>query len=109
MKKLLVLAAVVAIAAALAVPALAATKSIKIGDDYFVRSGSAPVVTVSKGTTVTWVWRGKVAHNLGATGPQHFSTSAKVRGSFKHKMTRRGTYRIFCSIHPGMQMTLKVR
>jgi plastocyanin len=111
MRKLLALATVVATtAAAVAVPALAATRSVKVGDDYFVKSGTRPTVTVRKGTTVTWVWRGKVAHNVFVLqGPQKFHSRTFVKGSFKHKMTRRGTYRIVCTIHSGMEMRLRVR
>jgi Plastocyanin len=109
MKKLLAVSAALATAASIAVPAIAGTKSIKVGDNYFVRSGSRPTVTVSKGTTVKWVWRGKAAHNVKASGPQSFMSRTIVTGSFKHKMTRRGTYSIVCTIHPGMALRLKVK
>ena len=33
-----------------AAPALAATKRVKVGDNYFVRDGGVPTVTVNKGT-----------------------------------------------------------
>jgi len=108
-RRLLSLAAVVAVAAALAVPALASTKTIKVGDDYFVRAGRPPVVTVSKGTTVKWVWRGKIIHNVVAkSGPQRFRSKTQVTGSFSKKFTKGGTYNIVCEIHTGMAMTLKV-
>jgi plastocyanin len=110
MRKLLSAAAIAAATAALAVPALAATKTIKVGDDYFVKSGARPTVTVHKGTTVAWVWRGKVAHNVFVLrGPQKFHSRTFVKGSYKHRMTRKGTYKIVCTIHSGMEMTLKVR
>lgn len=110
MKKLLVLVAVLAVAAVAAAPAVAATKRIKVGDNYFVRAGSPPKVTVKKGTVVRWVWRGKVVHNVKVTrGPQRFQSPTKAKGSFKHRMRRKGTYRIVCTIHPGMAMTLRVR
>jgi len=110
MRKLIALAAVAATTATVAVPALAATKSVKVGDDYFVRSGARPTVAVSRNTTVKWVWRGKVAHNVFVLkGPQKFHSKTFVKGSFAHKMTRKGTYKIVCTIHSGMEMTLKVR
>ena len=49
MRKLLVAMLIAAASAVLATQALAATRSVKIGDDYFVRKGSAPTVTVKKG------------------------------------------------------------
>jgi plastocyanin len=110
MRKLLALTAVAATAATAAVPALAATKTVKVGDDYFVRSGSRPTVTVHRNDTVKWVWRGKVVHNVFVTkGPQKFHSRTQVSGSFRHKMTRKGTYLIVCTIHSGMEMNLKVR
>jgi plastocyanin len=98
------------LALVLAAPAAAATRNVKIGDDYFVRSGRAPTVTVSKGTTVKWNWRGSRQHNVVVQkGPRKFQSALKSRGHFSRKLTRRGTYRIICSIHaPDMRMTLKV-
>ena len=40
MRKLLVVMLVAALPAVLAAQALAATRSVKVGDDYFVRKGS---------------------------------------------------------------------
>jgi plastocyanin len=109
MRKLaLVLIAAPLVAAA---PAAAATKNVKIGDDYFVRAGDPPRVTVSKGTMVTWNWRGRRRHNVVVqSGPASFQSALKRSGSYSHKMRRAGTYKIVCSIHaPDMAMTLKVR
>jgi plastocyanin len=109
MRKLaLVLIAAPLVAAA---PAAAATKNVKIGDDYFVRAGNPPTVTVSRGTTVKWNWRGRRQHNvLVRSGPASFQSALKRSGSYKRKLRKRGTYKIVCSIHePDMAMTLKVR
>jgi plastocyanin len=94
-----------------AAPALAATRNVKVGDDYFVRRGSPPTVTVTKGTTVKWNWRGTRQHNVTVqSGPRHFQSALKRSGSFKHKMKVRGTYRIICTIHqPDMRMKLVVK
>jgi plastocyanin len=109
-RKLLALAATAATAAALAVPALAATKSVKVGDDYFVRSGSRPTVTVRRNDTVRWLWRGQVVHNVFVTqGPQRFHSKTMAKGSYSHRMTKKGSYLIVCTIHSGMEMNLKVK
>ncbi len=94
-----------------AAPATAATKNVKIGDDYYVRAGDAPTVTVKKGTTVKWNWTGRRQHNVVVQrGPVSFQSDLQRSGSFKRKMRRAGTYKIICSIHaPDMAMTLKVR
>jgi plastocyanin len=109
MRKLPLVLIVVLLAAA--APATAATRNVKIGDDYFVRAGSPPTVSVSKGTTVRWNWRGTHPHNvLVRKDPVSFQSAVKRSGSFQRKMRRRGTYKIVCSIHaPDMAMTLRVK
>ena len=104
----LVLIAALLVAAA---PAAAATRNVKIGDDYYVRAGSPPTVNVFRGTTVRWNWRGSRQHNVVAqSGPSSFQSALKRSGSYSRKMRRVGTYKIVCSIHqPDMAMTLKVR
>jgi len=111
LRRLSLTAAAVLAIAAVAVPAFAATRTVKIGDNYFVRKGSPPTVTVKRGTTVKWLWTGKVAHNVTVkTGPVKFHSPTKTRGTFSRTLTRKGTYRIVCTIHQalGQRMTLKV-
>ena len=107
MRKRIAVAIVPAITAAvLAAPATAATKTIKIGDNFF----APETVKVKKGTTVTWDWVGQVIHNVTVTaGPQKFHSATQTEGTFKRRLTKAGTYKIVCTIHPGMDMTLKVR
>jgi plastocyanin len=101
----------VILALVLAAPAAAATKNVKIGDDYFVAPGSPSTVSVTKGTTVKWNWTGNRQHNVVVrSGPASFQSALKRSGSYKRKMRRKGTYKIVCSIHaPDMAMTLKVK
>jgi plastocyanin len=108
MRRVALAAAVLALALAATAPA--ATRRIAVGDYYFVRSGSStPTVTVRRGTTVTWVWRGHVRHNVFVrSGPVRFRSRTVARGTFSRRMTKAGTYRIVCTIHPGMAMTLRV-
>ena len=110
MRKLLVAALVIAFTATLASQALAA-RTVSVGDDYFVRRGDPPTVSVSKGTKVTWRWVGRDLHNVAVTrGPRKFRSSYKEDGTFSRRMRVRGTYRIVCTIHqPDMAMTLRVR
>jgi plastocyanin len=91
----------------IAAPAGAATRSVKLGDNFF----KPRTVTVSKGTVVKWNWRGSNPHNVKVKrGPRHFHSAVKSSGSFKRTMRVRGTYRIVCSIHaPGMHMKLIVQ
>jgi len=107
MKRLIapVLAAGAAVAL-LTVPAFAATKTVQLKDNFF----TPKTLTVNKGTTVKWVWTGKAPHNVTVrTGPVKFRSSTQVKGSFSKKLTKKGTYQLHCTIHPGMNMTLRVR
>jgi plastocyanin len=107
MKKLVAGGVAVVAAGALAVPALAATKTVQVKDNKFV----AKSITVKKGTTVKWVWKGKAPHDVSVTkGPAKFKSSVKTSGSFSKKLTKAGTYTIICTIHqPDMRMTIKVK
>jgi plastocyanin len=108
MKKLIAAGAATALAAgALAIPAFAATKTVQVKDNKFVASS----ITVSKGTTVKWVWKGKAPHDVSVRkGPAKFKSTVQTKGSFSKKLTKKGTYSIVCTIHePGMKMTIKVK
>jgi plastocyanin len=117
MRKLLVLAAVSASAAVLAVPAFAATKTVKVGNtgatsDWFIsKADNHGTVKVKAGDTVKWTFVGTFPHNVTVkSGPVKFHSATKKSGSFSKKLTKRGTYKIFCSIHGATKqsMTLKV-
>ena len=107
MKKSVAGVAAVAVAGALAVPAFASTKTVQVKDNKFV----ANHITVSKGTTVKWVWGGKAPHNVKVTkGPAKFASTTQSKGTFSRKLTKKGTYSIICTIHqPNMKMTVTVK
>jgi plastocyanin len=110
MRKLLILAAVPVVSAAVAIPALAATKTVKVGDNYFVRSSGVPTVTVQKGDTVRWSFQGKRPHNVDVkSGPVKFKSKTMTKGSFSKKMTRAGLYTIYCEIHGPSDQSMKLR
>lgn len=98
-------AAVVSVA--LAVSAFAATKTVTIGDNFFKPKS----VSVSKSSTVKWVWKGKNPHNVTVTsGPVKFSSPTKQKGTFSKKLAKKGTYKIICTVHGARQsLTVKVR
>ena len=92
--------------AAAAVPATAATRTVKVDDNFF----SPKTLSVKKGTTVKWTWVGEAPHNVRAVkGPQRFGSAIKRSGTYRRTLKRRGTYRIVCTIHSGMTMKLTVR
>jgi plastocyanin len=97
--------------AVLAAAPASAARRVKLGDDWFGRPGAHPTVTVSKGTVVRWRWTGRRQHDVHVRrGPDRFTSTLKRHGFYRHRMRRRGTYRIVCQIHqPGMRMKLIVR
>ena len=110
MRKLIVIALVVGSLGVLASVAVAATKSVKVGDDYYVRPSGVPVVTVSKGTTVAWRFRGNNMHSVTVSkGPRKFDSGVRSGGTYRKKLTRRGTYTIYCVVHGAANQKMKLR
>jgi len=109
MRKLIVLVLVTGILGVLAATALAATKSITVGDNYFVRSSGVPTVSVKRNDTVVWRFRGDNPHNVTVrSGPVKFRSSTRSSGTYRKKVTRRGTYRIYCSVHGASDQSMKL-
>ena len=109
MRKLIVIAIAACGLAVLAATAMAATKSIKVGDDYYVRPSGVPKVTVSKGTTVRWRFAGDNPHTVTVSkGPARFNSGRKTSGRYRKKMRKRGTYTIYCLIHGASDQKMKL-
>jgi len=56
-------------------------------------------VVIASGTTVTWEWQGRAAHDV--VGPR-FDSGIMIAGSFEHTFTEVGSHPYICSLHPGM-------
>jgi plastocyanin len=111
MRKLLPVVLLAALVATLlaAVPAVSKRKTVEVDDNYFVREGSPPTVRVNRNDTVVWEWEGRNPHNVTVTrGPVRFKSPTQRSGDYRKKVTRSGSYRIVCTIHPNMKMTLRV-
>jgi plastocyanin len=113
MRKPLVVGLLVTLVAVLltAGPALSARKTVEVDDNYFVREGDPPTVMVERYDRVVWEWEGRNPHNVTVTrGPVKFKSTTKTSGTYRKRVTRRGTYKIVCTIHrPQMRMTLRVQ
>jgi plastocyanin len=106
MKKPLALAVVVIAAGAAAVPALASTRTVRVDDNLF-RPDS---MSVNRGDTVRFRFVGDAMHNVRKTsGPSFRNISNRDSGTISRRLTRRGTLRLVCTIHPGMDMRIRVR
>ena len=110
MRRLIALTLAVALLGILAAVAVAATKTVKVGDNWFVRSSGVPTVTVKKGTTVKWNWVGKKAHNVHVTkGPATIPASkVQSKGTYSRKFTKKGTYTIICDVHGAKDQSMKL-
>ncbi|MDX6682229.1 MAG: hypothetical protein QOG94_2268 [Solirubrobacteraceae bacterium] len=104
MKKILAAICVTAGLAVVAVPALAAKPTVRVGDDYF----KAKVVHVKRNATVTWKWVGSDSHNVVF---KTFHSKLQNKGTYRHKFRHRGTFRYICTLHDdkGMKGTVIVR
>jgi plastocyanin len=92
----------------------AAPASGTLGDNYF----TPQKLKVKKGTTVTWKWPGFEeagdVHDVklvkGPAGVKKFhSEAASTDYSFKRKLKVAGTYKLACTLHHEMRMTITVR
>ena len=109
MRKLIILALAVGCLGVLASVAMAATKSVKVGDNYYVRSSGVPKVTVSKGTKVKWRFGTGTPHTVTVkSGPAKFNSGVRSSGSFSKKLKKRGTYVIYCTIHGFSDQRMKL-
>ena len=112
------LIAVVAGAALISVaPAAVAagpSKTVKLGDNYF----TPHTLTVKRGTKITWRWPGydeagdvhDIGLMAGPKGVRRFrSEAASTDYSYTRKLAVPGKYKLGCSLHEGMRMTVKVR
>ncbi len=112
MKRLIAVLAAAAVTAAafLAIPAFGATRSVSLRDNVF----SPRTLNARSGDTIRFVWRGDNPHNIRTTsrprGASRITVAPKRSGTYRKRLTRRGTYRLLCTIHaPSMRMTIRVR
>ena len=76
----------------------AATAEVKIDNFSF---GPA-AITVSVGTTVTWINRDDIPHTVVSTDKAFKSKVLDTDEKFSYTFTKAGEYPYFCSIHPKM-------
>ena len=82
-----------------------ATTSVTVDDNFF----APPDILVSPGATVTWTWRGNVGHNVTFADNQITGQSTQTTGTHQAVMpTAVGTYTYQCTIHAGMNGSVKV-
>ena len=68
-----------------------------------------PRVSLTLGSTFTWLFSGSVLHDVTlVSGPVGFSSPWTLDGTFSHRFTRRGVYKLFCSLHPAQMSQIIV-
>ena len=97
MRRIAALALAFAVSAALAVPAVASTKTIPWSVGY------TKTISIKKGSSVKWSWGGN--HNV-VSGSSVLSS----RSGYTKKFSRKGTFSFYCSIHGKsvQRVTVKV-
>jgi plastocyanin len=87
-------------------------KKVEVGDNFY----SPSKLTVNKGSTITWVWPDEAldVHDVklskGPKGVKRFHSDPGGAG-FRYKRTLKvpGSYRIICTLHEEMTMSIRVR
>lgn len=84
----------------LAVPSLAVEQGETISIDNFTFTPS--VLTVTPGTTVTWLNNDDIPHTVVANGRAFRSKPLDTENKFSFTFTDAGEFAYFCSLHPKM-------
>jgi plastocyanin len=85
-------------------PAAPKTVTVAVKDNFY----SPKKVAVAVGDKVTWKWKGFSIHDVKVVkGPQKFESKKQSSGTFSRVIKKPGAYRIVCTLHPGMEMSLK--
>jgi plastocyanin len=79
----------------------APVKTVKLKDDYF----SPKKVTIKKGSSIKWLWRGFNEHDVHVGGK---NSGLKITGSYSHRFLHRGKFRVYCLIHEDEGMVMHV-
>ncbi len=80
------------------------TKKVAVKDNYF----KPKKVKLAVGDKIKFTWKGFAIHDVKVEkGPQKFESKQQSSGTFTRTIKKPGKYRIICTIHPGMEMSLK--
>ena len=85
----------------------------KLFDNYYLPAK----LTVNKGSTITWKWPSDMpidVHDVklksGPEGVRKFQSEPASSGyRYKRTLKKPGTYKIVCTLHEEMKMTIRVR
>lgn len=83
----------------------AAVPSIEIRQHQYQPSA----LTVSVGSTVTWVNHDEDVHTVTSSNEAFTSRGIDTDETFSHTFMKPGTYQYFCRLHPLMTATINVK
>jgi plastocyanin len=85
-----------------------ASETVDVGDNFFAPTN----LKIKKDDRVKFNWVGAETHDVARVkGPGKFFESGPIRESgiqFKHKFTKKGTYKLICTLHEEMKMRVEV-
>jgi plastocyanin len=70
-------------------------KVTHLSDDFFNKGKLA----IKKGTIVNWKWKTEDDHTVTEINGK-FSSHETRKGNFKHTFKKKGTFRVYCVVHP---------
>jgi plastocyanin len=87
-------------------------KKVEVGDNFY-----APAkLTVNRRSTITWVWPDEAidVHDVkldkGPKGVKKFQSDPAAGGfTYKRRLKEPGLYKIVCTLHEEMTMSIRVR
>src|SRR4051794_17195824 len=78
-------------------------KVTHLSDDFFNRGK----ITIKKGTVVNWKWSTEHRHTVTEYNGRWGTTSETRTGNFKHRFKKKGTWTVYCLVHP-VEMRQKI-
>jgi plastocyanin len=87
-------------------PAKAAIAQSLVSVNVLDNSFGPRTATVKRGGSVTWRWKGKRNHDVAGKG---FRSKIMRAGIFKKTFSSRGTFSYVCTLHRGMDGTIRVK
>ena len=87
-----------------------AASSVSVGNNFFSPSSKS----VGRGGSISWVWRGGARHNVtGMTRSGRVVFRSRTTSRRGYRYTKRfrsaGRFRVICTLHSGMRMSVRVR
>ncbi len=107
MRKLTLLVVLLSLAVAAATSAAATNppprKVTTLEDNYFTKGK----LTITKNTIVVWKWKQTFEEHTVTDVKRKWGSKSKLKGSYSHKFTKKGTFTVYCKVHP-VEMRQKI-